>query len=344
VPDGQDATKQQQKQQRRSSPANALLAPSRYLLTRSALRQLLAQVHDGGDSGLVGNVQEHWLSGAVDATLFKPATDTQLRRAAASDRDCFRVLFVSNLGPHKGLGLLLKALAIVKQARVNELKHSRRRGTGNVPRSVCVRATIVGGGRESQGMVALATRLGLNTSLLSTSSVTSDGSSVEAPDVQFIGGVSHGELPSVFREADVFVFPTLTETFGFVGVEAMASGLPVVSLGVGGTQEYIVSGSNGKVAADISPQALADAIEFEASLWQQQAEAETQEEQDSSQQEWSDDGASSDGYGTHTGGAGGGGFEAQRRRARATALDYYSKSVFERKVRAVYHKLAHEHE
>jgi glycosyltransferase involved in cell wall biosynthesis len=339
VPDGRDAPKQHpQQQQRRSSPANALLAPSRYLLTRSALRQLLDQVHDGEDSALVGNVQEHWLSGAVDATLFKPTTDAQRRRAAASNSDCFRVLFVSNLGPHKGLGLLLKALAIVNQARVNELKHSRRRGAGrNVPRSVCVRATIVGGGRELQGMVALATRLGLKTS-------TSDGSSVEAPDVQFIGGVSHDELPSVFREADVFVFPTLSETFGFVGVEAMASGLPVVSLGVSATQEYVVSGCNAKVAADISPQALADAIEFEASLWQQQAEAEAREEQDGTQQEWSDGGANSDGSGTHTGGAGGEGFEAQRRRARATALDYYSKSVFERKVRAVYHKLAHEHE
>jgi glycosyltransferase involved in cell wall biosynthesis len=44
-----------------------------------------------------------------------------------------------------------------------------------------------------------------------------------------LGYVSHDELPSVYRSADAYVFPSFTESFGHSMVEAMASGLPVVA-------------------------------------------------------------------------------------------------------------------
>lgn len=47
--------------------------------------------------------------------------------------------------------------------------------------------------------------------------------------VQFEGFVPENDLPSYYRAADVFVFPSLLEGFGMVLIEAMTSGLPVVS-------------------------------------------------------------------------------------------------------------------
>lgn len=44
-----------------------------------------------------------------------------------------------------------------------------------------------------------------------------------------LGYVPHDELPSVYRAADAYVFPSFTESFGHSMVEAMASGLPVVA-------------------------------------------------------------------------------------------------------------------
>jgi glycosyltransferase involved in cell wall biosynthesis len=44
-----------------------------------------------------------------------------------------------------------------------------------------------------------------------------------------LGYVPHRELPSLYRTADMYAFPSFTESFGHSMVEAMASGLPVVA-------------------------------------------------------------------------------------------------------------------
>jgi rhamnosyl/mannosyltransferase len=52
-----------------------------------------------------------------------------------------------------------------------------------------------------------------------------------ADRVVFLGRVSDGELPALYRSADLFVLPSIarTEAFGVVQLEAMAAGLPVIS-------------------------------------------------------------------------------------------------------------------
>ncbi|MHB1654164.1 MAG: glycosyltransferase [Desulfitobacteriaceae bacterium] len=59
-------------------------------------------------------------------------------------------------------------------------------------------------------------------------------------------GFFHGEtLAKAYASADIFVFPSITETLGLVILEAMASGLPVVAARSGPSSEQIVDGTTG---------------------------------------------------------------------------------------------------
>ena len=48
-----------------------------------------------------------------------------------------------------------------------------------------------------------------------------------------------GELSAAYASADIFMMPSETETLGFVALEAMASGLPVVAVAAGGLTDII---------------------------------------------------------------------------------------------------------
>jgi len=65
------------------------------------------------------------------------------------------------------------------------------------------------------------------------------------PNAHFFGKLSHEELSIVYASADIFFFPSITETYGNVVVEAMASGLPCVIANGGGSKSFIQHGSNG---------------------------------------------------------------------------------------------------
>jgi len=63
--------------------------------------------------------------------------------------------------------------------------------------------------------------------------------------VRIDGPVAHEELPEVYREADVFVLPSLAEGMPNVVLEAVSSGLPVVGTRVAGMRELVREGENG---------------------------------------------------------------------------------------------------
>jgi glycosyltransferase involved in cell wall biosynthesis len=59
------------------------------------------------------------------------------------------------------------------------------------------------------------------------------------PDAHFFGQRSGGELAELYAAADVFVFPSRTDTFGLVLLEALASGLPIAAYPIAGPREVI---------------------------------------------------------------------------------------------------------
>ncbi len=67
------------------------------------------------------------------------------------------------------------------------------------------------------------------------------------PRVIFAGRRDRKELPAFFSVADLFVFPSTTDTFGMVILEAQACGLPAIVTNVGGPQEIVKDGQTGFV-------------------------------------------------------------------------------------------------
>jgi glycosyltransferase involved in cell wall biosynthesis len=78
----------------------------------------------------------------------------------------------------------------------------------------------------------------------------------------FLGYVDYERINYLYAYADIFVLPSLTESFPLVLLEAMASGVPVIASRVGGVPEMIEHLSNGVLVEPRNPHALADSIEL----------------------------------------------------------------------------------
>lgn len=71
------------------------------------------------------------------------------------------------------------------------------------------------------------------------------------PEVQFLGTKKGLDLAKIYASADVFVFPSKTDTFGIVQIESMASGTPVAAYPVAGPKDIIQNGINGSMDEDL---------------------------------------------------------------------------------------------
>ncbi len=69
------------------------------------------------------------------------------------------------------------------------------------------------------------------------------------PHAVFTGPVRGAELAAHYASADVFLFPSLSDTFGNVVLEALASGLAVVSFDCAAAAEHVVDGVGGRLAS-----------------------------------------------------------------------------------------------
>jgi glycosyltransferase involved in cell wall biosynthesis len=87
-------------------------------------------------------------------------------------------------------------------------------------------------------------------------------STLRGHNVLFTGFLTQDELARVYASADAFIFPSTTDTFGNVVLEAQASGLPVVVTDQGGPQELILPGESGLVVPGHDVDALVAAMRF----------------------------------------------------------------------------------
>jgi glycosyltransferase involved in cell wall biosynthesis len=139
----------------------------------------------------------------------------------------FALLSVGRLEKRKSFDILLRAAALLRQHRGTHFS-----------------LTIVGDGPERAHLGRLAENLGIESV------------------ISFPGFVSNQDLISLYRNADIFVFPSILEGFGIVLIEAMACGLPIVGSNSTATPE-VVNGA-GVLVEPGDPIGLAGAIE---TLW-----------------------------------------------------------------------------
>ena len=165
----------------------------------------------------------------INFERFRPL-DKELSRAKLGIRNSeLMLLYVGRLDPLKGVDRLITALTC--------LRHHRH-----------LRLLIVGGdGRETKEFCTLqelSRNLGLENS------------------ITFMGRIEHNDLPYYYSAADLLVLPSHTESFGLVGLEALACGTPVVSTRVGAMDQIIHSGETGYLVSSGAPAALAEGIEL----------------------------------------------------------------------------------
>jgi glycosyltransferase involved in cell wall biosynthesis len=140
------------------------------------------------------------------------------------DRDNIVIGSAARLSPEKGLRYLLEAFA------------------GAASDDSRLRLRIAGEGPEEAPLRRLAERLGI------------------ADRTEFVGWVEHQRMPAFLQSLDVFVLPSLHESFGVAAVEAAAVGLPVIASDVQGLPDVVVDGVTGVLLPAKDVAALARAI------------------------------------------------------------------------------------
>lgn len=105
-----------------------------------------------------------------------------------------------------------------------------------------LRYDIVGDGDARPGLQALAAQMDV------------------AEAVRFHGVVSESALQAHYAQASLFIMPSRAEGFGFVFLEAMAHGLPVIGGNVDATPEVIVDGETGLLIDPTSVEAVIEAV------------------------------------------------------------------------------------
>ena len=73
------------------------------------------------------------------------------------------------------------------------------------------------------------------------------------PDIIFPGMLSQSNLAAYYASSDLFVFPSQTETFGNVTLEALASGIPVLAFDCAAARDWVQTGINGWLVAENNP-------------------------------------------------------------------------------------------
>lgn len=161
-----------------------------------------------------------WSRG-VDLERYHPGHRSDAARRRHGPPEAVHLLYVGRLTPEKDLGVLFAAYERVRRLRPDRQVHLVLAGDG-----------------------AYAPR----------------ARQMAPPDVTFTGYLEGRHLGEAYASADIFVFPSRTETLGNVVLEALASGLPVIGAAEGGVLENVQDGVNGLLCAPGDPDAFARSI------------------------------------------------------------------------------------
>ncbi|AFY96790.1 glycosyltransferase family 4 protein [Chamaesiphon minutus] len=136
-------------------------------------------------------------------------------------------LFVGQIIPRKGLPLLLQACSLLQARGYQQFT-----------------LLVVGNGPQQQELETFCQEHHLS------------------DRVRWAGRVNFDKIGTYFHNADVFVLPTLEDTWGVVTLEAMLLGKPILCSSGAGTSELVVSGENGYVFTPEDPDKLADLMQL----------------------------------------------------------------------------------
>jgi glycosyltransferase involved in cell wall biosynthesis len=163
----------------------------------------------------------------VDTRKFYPTTEKRkAKEALGFNPNDINVLSVGRLYARKGLFTLIESMPPV----INRFKN--------------VKYIISGKGQsnEMKKLVTYAEKLGVKNNLI------------------FTGYFPDKKLPNLYQAADVFAFSTFYEHHPFAVLEALSTGLPVVTTKVGGIPETIEDGKNGFICQPSNPRELSSRI------------------------------------------------------------------------------------
>lgn len=163
----------------------------------------------------------------VDIKKFQPAADKcKIKAELGFNPDDIAIVSVGRLYARKGLFTLIQSMPAV------------------VKRFPNAKFIISGKGQsdEMQKLIAHATKLGVINNII------------------FTGYYPDQKLPKLYQAADVFAFSTFYEHHPFAVLEALSTGLPVVTTTVGGIPETIQTGRNGFLVKPFDEKAFADRI------------------------------------------------------------------------------------
>ncbi|MFB3922531.1 MAG: glycosyltransferase family 4 protein [Terriglobia bacterium] len=161
----------------------------------------------------------HFVGEVADRHCF-PTRNETLKPFESLKRPLF--LFVGRMIRGKGVEKLLEACAILIRRGLRDFS-----------------VALVGEGRDREYFRRLASRLGI------------------APWTTWKGFVPYERLGPIYEASDVFVLPSLEDTWGVVVAEAMCFGKPVICSVQAGSSELVEEGRNGFVFNPYAPQELA---------------------------------------------------------------------------------------
>ncbi|MCU0490129.1 MAG: glycosyltransferase family 4 protein [Chloroflexaceae bacterium] len=162
--------------------------------------------------------------GAVEVERFRPRPGWQAGALREPSRPA--LLYHGRVDRRKGVLDLLEAMALLKQQR-----------PASMPRLI-----ISGIGPDSDAARERTTALSLH------------------DDVVFTGYADYNQVPQVYHQGDLFVSPTYAEGFSNTILEAMASGLPIVSTATVGVVDCLRHDENGLLVPPGDVHALAEAL------------------------------------------------------------------------------------